>query len=432
MANARLAALRLLEQVLLRKQSLDEAMESVADYKNLQGPDRAFARMLTSETLRRYGQITHLIDQHLKKPGGVEPFEAQLILCLGVTQLLFMETSVHAALNETVELCTPLRLTKLKGLVNAVLRNIDRMDKEKALHENSYKENIPEWIYESWVNDYGETEAALIAKASLHQAPTDITLKKPDELKFWKETMDALQLPTGSLRLQNKSGDVASLSGYSDGAWWVQDIAASLPVKLLGDMKDKAVLDLCAAPGGKTMQLAAMGADVTALDRSTGRMRRLKENLERTHLVSHVETVIADALTWKPKALFDTILIDAPCSATGTIRKHPDLLHLKTQKDLSKLITLQAQILECLPFWLNKGGVAVYATCSLQKSEGEEQIERFLEKHMGFARIPINASELGDMEQWVTGQGDMRCLPHHLAGLGGMDGFFAARLTRVL
>ena len=206
-------------------------------------------------------------------------------------------------------------------------------------------------------------------------------------------------------------------------------MAASLPAKMLGDVTGKKVLDLCAAPGGKTMQLAAAGAHVTALDRSSGRMRRLDENLKRTKLDKSVETVIADALSWETKEKFDIVLIDAPCSATGTIRRHPDLLHLKTPQDVEKLMALQAKILAQLPTLLKEGGMAVYATCSLQKSEGEAQIDAFLAENKGFKRLPIEAEVFSGLETLITAQGDLRCLPHHLTASGGMDGFFAARLV---
>ena len=426
-ANARLTALRLLENVIKRKRSMEEAMELEKSFASLRSDDRAFARMLAATTLRYWGQINAILDKCLNKPGPVDPFEAHLTLCLGVTQLLWMRIPSHAAIHETVELCTHVRTSRSKGLVNAVLRKIDKQG-QALLQSVPLTVNIPDWLYAQWLEDYGEIEAPLIAQASLNQAPIDITVKKIEEIDFWRERLEALQMPGGSLRLSQKTS-VEDLAGYLDGAWWVQDMAASLPAKMLGDVTGKKVLDLCAAPGGKTMQLAAAGAHVTALDRSSGRMRRLDENLKRTKLDKSVETVIADALSWETKEKFDIVLIDAPCSATGTIRRHPDLLHLKTPQDVEKLMALQAKILAQLPTLLKEGGMAVYATCSLQKSEGEAQIDAFLAENKGFKRLPIEAEVFSGLETLITAQGDLRCLPHHLTASGGMDGFFAARLV---
>lgn len=429
MSNSRLAALRLLEQVLLKKQPLEEAMKTVEAFDKLTGSDRGFARALTSETLRQYGRISKLLLSYMNTGKQAEPFDAHLILCLGVTQLLLMETAPHAAINETVDLCKSAGLSSLSGLVNAVLRRVSENGKEK-FNALSDALNFPDWLYQSWINDYGEQETKLIAHASLQQAPTDITIKKTNERSFWKENLHAHLLPLGSLRLPEKYGEISELPGYHDGSWWVQDIAASLPVKLLGSIEHQDVLDLCAAPGGKTMQLAKAGAFVTALDRSSTRMKRSAENLDRTHLGTHVKSVIADALSWSPTQNYDAILLDVPCSATGTIRRHPDLLHIKSAQDIEKLSALQIKLLDKAALMLKKGGTLLYSTCSLQKREGEQQVNQFLQDNPNFIRKPIAKDELAGLEGCITPFGDLRCLPHHLASFGGMDGFYAARLIK--
>jgi len=248
-------------------------------------------------------------------------------------------------------------------------------------------------------------------------------------MNFWASNFKATEMTTGTLR-KTSGGAVHELQGFDEGHWWVQDASAAIPARLMGDVDGQPVIDLCAAPGGKTLQLAAMGAQVTALDRSANRLKRLEANLERMKLEERVKVIAADAASWRPPAPAPYILLDAPCSATGTIRRHPDVLHLKTPQDLPRLENLQAAILENAFEMLMPGGVLVYCTCSLQKSEGEHQIEQFLGKHADAARLAIMPAELGGFAEALTPEGDLRILPFHQAALGGMDGFYVSRLTK--
>ncbi|MEI7610759.1 MAG: RsmB/NOP family class I SAM-dependent RNA methyltransferase, partial [Rhodospirillaceae bacterium] len=278
-----------------------------------------------------------------------------------------------------------------------------------------------------WSAAYGPDTARAIAEAHLHEAPLDLTLKNPAESALWAERLEAEVLATGSLR-RAAGGAVAELPGFADGGWWVQDAAAALPATLFGDLAGRRVYDLCAAPGGKTAQLAALGAQVTAVDRSAPRLERLATNLARLGLAA--ATVAADAALWQPEESADAILLDAPCSATGTIRRHPDIPHLKDRADVAKLAALQRRLLARAVALLKPGGTLVYTVCSLQPEEGEEQIAALLAAGAPVSRRPLVAGEAGVPDAALTAAGDLRTLPCHLAALGGMDGFFVARLLR--
>ena len=269
-----------------------------------------------------------------------------------------------------------------------------------------------------------------IRDRSLTEAKTDITLKEHKE--HWAETLDGIMLPTESLR-RHGGGSVIDLEGFNDGAWWVQDASAAIPAKLFGDINGKTVIDLCAAPGGKTSQLAAQGAQVIALDRSSKRMERLTENMARMGFKQSVEVAIGDGAIWLPPEPVDAVLLDAPCSATGTLRRHPDVMHLKSGHDVSRLGDLQTRLLDNAAKMIKPDGMIIYCTCSLQKSEGEQQVDQFLANNEGFARKPIAADEVGGLSEMITKDGDLRILPHYLAelgDLGGMDGFYVARLVK--
>jgi 16S rRNA (cytosine967-C5)-methyltransferase len=427
--NSRLAAFDLLKHVFTKKLDLEEALSRSSAYKALEPNDKGFARMIASTVLRRYGQMLMLINKFKDHPEPLHPQDLELIICIGLAQILCMRTPAHAALNETVNLCNPLKLSKCKGLVNGILRNIDR-DGRAMFDEMTDDMCIPSWLYEGWQREYGSEQAQFMAEACLKEAPLDICVKNREDINVWQQNLSAELLPTGALRLHEKI-DVESLQGFQLGAWWVQDFAAQIPAKLLGDLRGKKVLDFCAAPGGKTMQLAAQGASVTALDRSVQRMERLRENTVRIGVQDNVKTIVADALTHKSDELYDAVLLDAPCTATGTIRRHPDLLHLKSEKDVQRLNDLQCKILDKAAKCVKPLGTLIYATCSLQKQEGEDVIEQFLAKNERFRRQKIEALELGGLTQLITPLGDLRCLPHYLKDQGGMDGFYAARLVKV-
>ncbi len=418
--DARAVALDLLQDVLRHQRRLDEAMARHPHWAELDSRDRGFARLLTATTLRRLGEINQALDMLISERLPPKAGAVTDALRLGACQLLFLGTPPHAAVGETVALVGSLgSLAVYKGLVNAVLR---RLDRERPATDPA--RNLPAWLAESWRAAYGEATAQAIAAAHLQEAPLDLSLKSEPE--FWAQRLGGELLPTGSLRLPLDSGPVESLPGYAEGAWWVQDAAAALPARLLG--RPRRVIDLCAAPGGKTAELLARGVEVIAVDRSVPRLARLEENLRR--LGFHAAVVTADAATWRPEEPAEAVLLDAPCSATGTIRRHPDLPWLKRPADLAKLTALQDRLLANAVEMTKPGGSVVYATCSLQREEGIERIEALIAAGAPVERRPIRAEEVGGMAELLTPEGDLRTLPCHLAAKGGMDGFYAARLKR--
>lgn len=426
---ARVSALFILQQVLQQRRPLDQVLESEPSLQALDSRDRAFVRMLVATVLRRKGQLDDLISKALQKGEEPRPDTLRHILYVGMTQLLFMDVPDHAAVDTAVTLAGQGGLDRQKGFVNAVLRRMTAEGREWLKKQDDLRLNFPDWILQAWIADYGLTEALKIAQASLAEAPLDITVKKAGERKLWASKLESEILPGGSLR-RTAGGAVGGLPGLIEGSWWVQDASSALPVRVMGDLKGKKVIDLCAAPGGKTMQLAAAEATVTAVDRSASRIKLLRENLARTALQDRVEIIISDGAEWRPKEPADIVLLDAPCTATGTIRRHPDLLHLKTSRDLQQLTEVQARLLVNAARMVESGGLIVYCTCSLQKDEGEHQIEAFLGNHPDFRRVPIEAGDTGVPDAAITADGDARLLPFHQAAQGGMDGFFIARLRK--
>lgn len=429
---ARQGAAAILTAVLQSRRALDEAFAEEAATGALAKAaprDRAFARAIASTAIRRLGTIdeviSSLLDKELPKRAGC----TENILRAGATEILFLRVASHAAVAMNVEAAAQDSTARhYKALVNAVLRRLTREGDAILATLDGERLDTPDWLWESWCAAYGEEVTRRIIRAHYNDPPLDISVKQAEDRSAWAERLGATILPTGSLRLE-EAGRVEELPGFAEGAWWVQDAAAALPVKLLGDVAGRDVLDLCAAPGGKTAALAAAGANVTALDRSKPRLVRLTENLERLGLTA--ETVVADAASYAPDRQWELILLDAPCSATGTARRHPDVLHLKSPADRDKLAALQARLLANAVTLLAPGGTLIYCTCSLEPEEGERQIESFLATHRGFRHVPISADEVGGMRDIVTGEGDLRSLPCHMGVEGGMDGFFAARITRL-
>lgn len=420
--DARRAALRCLQAVLDHGQALDEPFEQAT--QRLDPRDRAFTRLLVATTLRRLGQIDAVLKQFLQKPLAKRHAAVRHVLRLAAAQVLVLETPPHAAADTSVELTKSLKAPGLTGLVNAVTRRLAR-EGAAALAATDIRLNTPRWLWQSWVDTYGEATARRIAEAHLHEAPLDITLKDGDAAA-WAERLEAEALPTGSLR--RRGGTVSTLPGYDAGAWWVQDVAATLPTRLLGDVAGQTVADLCAAPGGKTAQLAAAGARVVAVDRSADRLGRLHENMARLALADRVQVVTADATTWRPETPVDAVLLDAPCTATGTIRRHPEALRLKKADDTVALTALQDALLRNAVEMLKPGGLLVYCVCSLQPEEGAARLEAARAAGLPLAVEPVEAAPLGLPAECVTADGALRTLPFHM---GGMDGFFAVRLRRV-
>jgi len=431
MLHARKVALHILQQVFGQHHTLDQALEESRDFSSLQQRDRAFVRMLVTTVIRRLGQIDDLIRRSLSRPDQpLNPPILEYVLRLGVAQLIFMNVPDHAAVNTSVMLVESEGHGRVKGFVNALMRRIAAEGKDWTTRQDIARLNTPEWLLKMWIEDFGLKNAIEIAMANLQEAPLDISLKRLVTADTMIETLGAIALPTGSLRLQN-SKMVQDLPGFQDGMWWVQDAAAAIPVKLFGDRIDgQTVIDLCAAPGGKTAQLASMGANVIAVDRSAKRLHRLQENMKRLRLDDRVKIEVADAAVWKSRNKVPFILLDAPCSATGTVRRNPDVIWMKTANDIHSLIELQSHLLDNAIQMLEEGGTLIYCTCSLQKAEGEYQIERVLETYSNIVRDPIFAHELGGLSDIVTPRGDIRILPSHLSNIGGMDGFFISRLRK--
>jgi len=423
---ARQAALELLDGVLRDRRPLDELLDDPkSSFASLEGRDRAFAHALVATALRRTGEAEAILAPFLQKPLPKSSGAAALILLLGVVQLRFLDVPAHAAINQSVALAhADFKAKHFAGLINAVLR---RVAAALPIESDSIHRNVPDWLWKRWVKAYGDETAAAIARAHLSEAPLDLNVKS--DAPGWAARLGGLLLPMGTIRIRSNPTPVIDLPGFGDGAWWVQDAAAALPAILLGDVSGKHVADLCAAPGGKTAQLASGGAIVTAIDSSAERLKRLEENMVR--LALPCRTIATDLLKWKPDENFDAILLDAPCSATGTIRRHPDLPYVKAEPQIVELARLQAKMLDRAATWLKPGGILVYCTCSLEPEEGERQIDRFLAGDETFQRLPIKPDEIGGEVQFINKNGDLRIHPGMAIGSEtGLDGFFAARLKR--
>jgi 16S rRNA (cytosine967-C5)-methyltransferase len=423
--TARHVALDLIGAVLRRKRPLDDAIEDSPAMHQLTSRDRAFARLLVATVLRRLGQIDALIADCLNVPLAPRAALVHDILRLGVAQLLFLRTPPHAAVATSVDIAQSRGFVSHKGLVNAVLRRLSVEGAERIAEQDAQRLNTPNWLWQSWSSTYGEATARAIATAHLKEAPLDLTLR--DDIETWRVRLEGVLLPTGTLR-RAAGGALATLPGYADGAWWVQDAAAALPARLFGELAGREVVDLCAAPGGKTAQLATAGARVTAVDRSTRRLERLVANLERLDL--QVDAVGADALTWRPPHPVEAVLLDAPCSTTGAIRRHPDVPHLKLPEDVARLSVVQENLLQAAIDMLEPGGMLIYCTCSLEPEEGSERIKSLLCGGAPVERREIEPDEIGAPPEWITSAGDLRTLPCHFGEYDGIDGFFCARLVK--
>ncbi len=424
----------LMGAVLRQKHPLDQALSDHPAFAGLVVRERGFARALVATALRRLGQIDALIDFALDRPLPRKAEGAHDLLRLGLCQLLFLGTPPHAAVATTVELAQARGHGPHKALINAVLRRFVRDGAAIVKGQDAARINTPNWLWDAWAAAYGEPTCRRIAEAHLSEAPLDITVKgeAPEDKTAWAEKLNADVLPTGGLR-RKAGGLINALPGFEDGAWWVQDAASALPVKLLGDVRGKRVIDLCAAPGGKTAQLAAAGAQVTAVDRSETRLLRVRENLDRLGL--EAELVCADAGGWRPgetaDGAADAVLVDAPCSSTGTIRRHPDVARLKAPDDVSKLTGVQDRLLSAALDMVRPGGVIVYCSCSLQPEEGPDRITALLDAGAPVTRVAVAPADIGGLGELISADGALRSLPCHLDDLGGMDGIFAARLKRV-
>jgi 16S rRNA (cytosine967-C5)-methyltransferase len=425
----------LLDGVLRRHIALDEQLSGNGAHPGiaaLTDRDRALTRRLAATALRRLGSLRHLLGGFLEKGFPADAPRAETILLIGAVQILWLDVPDHAAVDLSVRLAqADRRAARYAGLVNAVLRRVAQ--NREALGTVDSTRDTPSWLLARWRKIYGNETARAIAAANAHEPALDLTVKR--DAAEWAERLRGRVLPTGTVRTLAQ-GVISLLPGFSEGAWWVQDAAASLPARLLGDVRGLRVVDLCAAPGGKTAQLSFAGARVTAVDRSPARLARLRDNLAR--LVLDAEIVAADALEWQPESsnagAFDAVLLDAPCSSTGTIRRHPDISWLKSEADIGVLSSLQQRLLDRAAKLVKPGGLLIYCVCSLEPEEGVEQISALLAREPHLARKPIAVSELGGRGEFVTSDGDLRTLPFYLPDQdprwGGLDGFYVARLVR--
>jgi 16S rRNA (cytosine967-C5)-methyltransferase len=421
---ARKAALSILSSVLRKRMPLELAAEKAFAASRLAQRDMAFARAIATETLRRLGQLEALLRHFMVK--AIAPHRAGAameILLAGACELMVLGVPAHAAVDGANRLAqSDAKAVHFKPLINAVLRRVSHEGAALMAAQDMARLNTPDWLWTRWCDNFGEGTARAIAAVHTLTPPLDLVWKvAPSDIP------GAERIASDVLRLRH-AGRIEEIAGYRKGLWWVQDVAASLPVRLLGDVRGKPVFDLGAAPGGKTLQLAAMGAHVTAVDVSRERTQRIRENLTRTSLLA--DMVVADIRDWKPKAPAPFVLIDAPCTATGTIRRHPDLPWTKSAADITSSVQLQAEMLHAAARVTAPGGVLVYAVCSLEPEEGVEQIESFLAQHPAFARAELSLEEVLSEKAFLTRAGDLRTLPCHWAEKGGMDGFYAARLRR--
>jgi 16S rRNA (cytosine967-C5)-methyltransferase len=433
---ARRIAADILDGVLHKHRTLDDQLDGSGAHpalKTLADRDRALMRRLVATILRRLGTLGHVLSRLLDRGIPTDAPRAQSALLIGAAQILWMDVPDHAAVDLSVRLVqSDRRAAKYAGLVNAVLRRCAREGAGLIGEVKLQTLDVPPWLLQRWIANYGEATARRIALAINHEPSLDITVKS--DPAQWATRLHGETLPTETVRTLLQ-GSVSMLPGFSEGRWWVQDAAAALPARLFGDLAGKSIVDLCAAPGGKTAQLAHGGARVTAIDRSPGRVARLRDNLAR--LALHAETVVADALEWHggdSGGGFDGVLVDAPCSSTGTIRRHPDVAWLRQESDFTALMSLQQRLLQKAVTLLKPGGMLVYCTCSLEPEEGEQAITALLAAEPALRRAPLEASEVSGLAEIVTAEGDLRTLPCHLPHqdprLGGLDGFYAARLLR--
>ena len=434
---ARALAVTAIDDFLTKSQPLDETLERLLDTpaaRELPNRDRGLVRAIAMAAIRRLGTIAKALEERIERGLPNHSGQLEAILISGAAQILFLDVPDHAAVDLSVRLVQANTDAKrFTALSNAVLRRIAREKDEILKKSDPLTIDTPEWLANRWIKAYGAENAAKIAAAFRSEPAIDLTMRADPEI--WAEKLNAKILPTGSLRLRDRT-PVRALAGYEEGAFWVQDTAAALPVRLLDPKPGEIIADLCAAPGGKTAQLALSGAHVTAVDRSEKRVARLSQNMQR--LGFSVDVVVADASLWRGGP-FDAILLDAPCTATGTIRRHPDVAWLKTEEDLAKLTRLQQRLLDHSAELLKPGGRLIYCTCSLEPEEGEEQIKTCLARNPSLRLVPFEAKKLPwlgeELADAITPQGFLRTLPFMMPDsdprLAGLDGFFAAELKKI-
>jgi 16S rRNA (cytosine967-C5)-methyltransferase len=419
--EARLAAGVLLNAALEGRGGLDTAL-SFREVADLPGPDRAFARAVAMAALRRLGEIDQILDRKLQK---APPLAVRTILRVALAQTLVLETPAFAAVSTAVKLAErEVKTRPYKNLVNAVLRGIEREGPGLTTAES----NLPEWLAARWRATYGEATLTGLALAAREEPATDLSLKPEVDAAAVAEALDG-EVMAGNTVRTGRRGDLSTWPGFEDGIWWVQDAAAAVPVRLLAPKAGESIVDFCAAPGGKTLQIAASGASVVALDRSDKRLDRLRANLARTGLSAEVVAVPAE--DWEDPRAFDAVLLDAPCTATGTFRRNPEVLRATKPADVAKLADVQHRLLDAAAERVKPGGRLVYCVCSLEREEGETQIIAFLRRNPAFRTAPAVPAGVGAPSEALTPEGWLRILPSMWAEKGGLDGFFIARLDRI-
>ncbi|WP_442880074.1 RsmB/NOP family class I SAM-dependent RNA methyltransferase [Aurantimonas sp. A2-1-M11] len=436
--GARLVAAKLLSAIIDARTSADGLLDASGGhpgFRALESRDQGLVKAIILSALRFRGTIARALDACLDRPVPPNAVALKHILHVGATQILFLDVPDSAAVDLAVAAANvDSRSQRFAGMINAVLRRLSR-EKEALASVATATENMPEWLAARLVAAYGAERTEAIARAHLTPAPLDLTVKRDPE--GWAETLSGTVLANGTVRLGSFDGPVTALAGFAEGEWWVQDAAAALPARLFGDLSGKRVADLCAAPGGKTAQLILAGGAVTALDINANRMKRLKGNLARLSL--EAETVVGDLAAFVPAEPFDAILLDAPCSSTGTIRRHPDVPYTKDPDEIGKLAGVQARLLGEAARLLAPGGRLVFSNCSLDPAEGEAIVAAFLAERPEMVRDPVRPDELPGMEFALTAEGDLRTTPDMMGGAGpagtastgGLDGFYAARLKRI-
>jgi len=422
---ARSQALDALDRVLRGRQPLDAVLGGLGELTDADGATQAFARRLLTTTIRRLGQIDDVIGRALEKPLPAKAHAARNVLRLGAAQILFMEIPDHAAVDTSVRLFKKAGEGGFAKLVNAVLRRLTREGADWVAGQDAARLNTPDWLWRSWSDAFGEATCRRITEAHLTPAPLDISVKS--DAAAWAERLGGEVIAGASVRLGDHDA-VSSLPGFAEGEWWVQDAAARLVAGLLGDVQGQQVIDLCAAPGGKSAALINAGAQVTAVDRSKSRLTRLEANMRR--LGFEAQVVAADAAKWRPETPADAVLLDAPCSATGTLRRHPDVGWSKTEDDVAKLAATQRRLLAAASEMVKPGGTVLFVTCSLQPEEGPHAVSAEITAGLPLVPAPFQAAELAGLPDALTPEGWFRSLPCHVADKGGVDGFFAARFTQ--
>lgn len=427
---ARRFAFSLVTRVLDQRVTLEEAGEALATVASrMQARDAAFGRAIAYASLRHKGALEALLKRFVERPLPEHGLAASRVLLTGAAELMVLSGKPHAAVDGANHLALAVREAKpFKSLVNAVLRRVAQEGPAIWQGLDRSRLNVPNWLWQRWSAAYGEDGARAIAAAHESPAPLDITPKDPARSAHWAATLNAAVLGAGTLRL-TRPGPVEALPGFDEGAWWVQDAAAAIPARVLlhlaGAAEDKTIADLCAAPGGKTMQLAASGARVVAVDSSAPRLKRLEANLARTELSATL--VKSDVRAWTPGAPVDAILLDAPCSATGTIRRHPELPWIRDDGAVTRPAAVTSMLLDSAFAALKPGGLLVFAVCSLEGEEGEGQISAFLARTPAASLVAINPAAFGLPEN-AGGSSGLRILPSMLPEQGGLDGFFVAAL----